>query len=462
MLSRYPHYRYVILAGLVNLILLAAAGSGRASDERKISITVYNQDLGLVRDERVLDIDAGTSYVHFADVPERIDPTSVHLEAVDGRDLQVLEQNYAYDLVSAESVLDRYLDHDIRIRDEDGEIYEGILKSQRGDQILLVPATGGVLMLRKARIAEIRFPQLPEGLNTRPTLIWSLNTGAGGNRRTRLSYLTTGLSWNAKYVAVTNDDESEVLLTAWVNITNESGASYPEADLQLVAGDVHRVIEGGPQSFGGRRPMELMAKADGGFEEEAFFEYHLYTLDRATTLSDRESKQIALFPPAAVSVKKEYEYAVWKGEKVRVVLSLVNSEEKGLGRPLPAGIARVYKADRAGRLQFVGEDRISHTPRGEEVRLFLGDAFDLVAERKVLDRRRLSDRVWEEDVEVSLRNRKEKGDVEIIVEERLSGEWTILQSSHAYKQIEAQGVEFRIPVPAGGEVKLMFTSRMVH
>jgi hypothetical protein len=434
-----------------------SAGAGKAQD-RSLSVTVYNQDLGAVRDERVLTVQGGRDTLRFTDVPARIDPTSVHLEAADGKDLEVLEQNYAYDLVGASTVLNRYLDLEVRIRDEDGEVFEGTLLSHTGEQILMAPRDGSVIILRKERMAEIRCPALPEGLTTRPTLIWQLQTRNGGERRARVSYLTGGLSWAARYVAVVNEEETEVRLGAWVSLTNESGTTFPDADLQLVAGDVHRVRE--PRRFMALdkgRPMEMAGAP--AFEEEAFFEYHLYTLDRTTTLADKETKQIALFQPTGVDVEKQYEFAAWKGEKVRVVLVFENSKDKGLGLPLPGGIVRVYKADRRERLQFIGEDRISHTPRDEEVRLFLGDAFDIVGERKVLDRRRISDRVREEDIEISLRNRKESGEVEIIVEELLYGDWTILQSSLPYEQKEAQKAEFRVKVPAGEETILTYTVR---
>jgi hypothetical protein len=243
-----------------------------------------------------------------------------------------------------------------------------------------------------------------------------------------------------------------------VSLTNESGTTFPDADLQLVAGDVHRVREQRRfMALDKGIPMEMAGAP--GFQEEAFFEYHLYTLDRTTTLADKETKQIALFQSTAVDVEKQYEFAAWKGEKVRVVLVFENSKDKGLGLPLPGGIVRVYKADRKERLQFIGEDKISHTPRDEEVRLFLGDAFDIVGERKVLDRRRISDRVREEDIEISLRNRKESGEVEIIVEELLYGDWTILQSSLPFEQKEAQKAEFRVKVSAGEEKILTYTVR---
>ncbi|MBD3333985.1 MAG: DUF4139 domain-containing protein [Candidatus Eisenbacteria bacterium] len=441
-------------------LLWGAVLCGAGAQERSLSLTVYNSDLGAVRDERELAFNAGRDTVRFQAVPERIDPTSVLLEAVDGPGLLVLEQNYAYDLVSPSAVLNRYLDREIFVRDEDGEVFEGLLKSHSGDQLVLTPDAGGVVMVRKERIAETRCPALPQGLTTRPTLVWLVEADTGGRRRVRVSYLTGGLSWTARYVAVVNDDETEVRLGAWVNVTNESGADYPDAGLQLVAGDVHRVRERRrPQVDYRRAPVEMAAKGEP-FEEEAFFEYHLYTMDRRTTLADRETKQLALFAPARVQIGKEYEYAPWKGEKVRVVMEFVNSEEKGLGRPLPAGIVRVYKADRQDRLQFVGEDRMDHTPRDEEVRVFLGEAFDLVAERTVVDRRRLSNRVREEDVEITLRNRKEAEDVEIVVEEKVWGDWRIVSSSHEYEQQDAQTIEFRVPVRAGEERVLTYTVRI--
>jgi hypothetical protein len=450
--------RWCVVAAWGGILMSAASGQ-----ERELSVTVYNNDLAAVRDVRTVSITAGVDTFRFVDVPEEIDPTSVLLEPADGKPLVVLEQNYAYDLVSADALLKRYLDREIQVLNEEGDLLEGRLLSYSDGQLLLRPRDGGVRVLSRKKISEIRCPRLPEDLYTRPTLVWVLSSDAGGERRVRLSYLTSGMSWKARYVAVVNEASTQLRLAAWVNIRNESGATYPNASLQLVAGEVHRVSPGRrPRHEKGIPTRELALAAVPQFEEEAFFEYHLYTLDQPTTLADREKKQIALFAPTEVAVSKEYEYAAWKGDKVRVVLVFTNDEEAGLGRPLPAGIVRVYQEDSRGRLQFIGEDRVDHTPRGEEVRLFLGQAFDLVAERKVLDVRKIGRNVREEDVEISLRNRKEEGEVEIVVSERLYGYWEITRSSHPYEKKEATLVEFRPTIPAGEEVKLTYTVRYTY
>ncbi len=460
-----------VIAGLVPPAGLAAPG------ERDLSLTVYNNDLAVVRDARTLAIESGTHWLPFTDVPARIDPTSVHLKAADGQDLAVLEQNYRYDLVSQEAILERYLDHPIRVVLEDGRLFEGELLSYAGGRLVLragpgqggaergAPAPdasgqGGLVILNPEKVTDVQCPALPAGLITRPTLEWLLETGRGGERRLEVSYLTGGFNWHAEYVAVVAANDAAMDLAGWVSVDNRSGAAYDDAALQLVAGDIHRVPKGGMPRPEMMMDANLARAAAPQFEEEALFEYHLYTLARRTTLRDNETKQVSLFTPTACKVRKIFEANPRRdGTKVRVVLEATNSEKDGLGMPLPKGTVRVYKKDTRERLQFVGEDAIDHTPRDEDIRIFVGNAFDLVVERTETDMRRISQQSREVDVKIEVRNRKEREDVVVVVQEDLYGGARILRASQDYESKSAYRVEFPVPVKAGQVATVTFTVR---
>jgi hypothetical protein len=445
---------------LMPLALVAAVACAAALAEdadRAVSVTVYNQDLGLVRDIRLMDVPAGGGWVLFREVPSGIDPTSVHLRPTDGKDLSVLEQNYGYDLVSPEKILDRYLESPIKALAKDGRLYEGTLLSHADGQLVLGAAGGGVAIIARDKVADIQCPGLPEGLITRPTLSWQL-AGAAGPRRIEVSYLTGGMNWHAEYVAVVAEAGATMDLSGWVSLENRSGATYPAAELQLVAGTVHRATQPQPPMPERMRMATADMGAQKAFEEETFYEYHLYTLQRATTLADNETKQLSLFEPATCPVKRVYESnPAQDGRSVRVMLETVNSEANGLGMPLPQGTVRVYQRDSRGRLQFVGEDRIGHTPRDEKVRVFTGTAFDLVVERTETDTRQLGPRDREVDVKLEVRNRKEKESVTVVVQEDLYGDWAIRQASAPFEKKSATRIEFAVPLAAGATATVTYT-----
>jgi len=438
----------------------AAQAAGEAAG-RSLSLTVYNQDLGLVRDVRRMVVPPGPAWLQFQDVPSRIDPTSVHLRATEGGEIGVLEQNYRYDLVGSEKILERYLDHDIRVVLEEGRLFEGRLLSARGGELVLQSAesAGGVFIVSRDKVTDMQFSALPEGLITRPTLAWLVSGGRGNPRTLEVSYLTGGLDWHAEYVAVVADKDDALDLSGWVSVDNRSGASFPDATLQLVAGDIHRATPERRYGKGMAAQVEMLRAQDTAFGEEAFFEYHLYSLERPTTILDNETKQITLFPPARCSVKKLYEASPAAGGKVRVVLETRNSSDAGLGLPLPKGVVRVYKRDSRERLQFLGEDRIDHTPRDEKVRVSIGNAFDLVVERTELDMRRLGQRDREVDVKIEVRNRKETETATVVLQEDLYGYWTIRNCSHPYEQKSATRLEIPVTVRAGETATVLYTVR---
>lgn len=454
-----PEWAGSALVWLAACLLLATVLSGAAvAQEREVRITVYNNNLGLVSEKRSIDMPSGQGTVEITDVPTLIDPTSVHLKPLSGS-AAVLEQNFQYDLAGSDRILQRYLDQPVEAVLKEGEMKAGELLSFDPVSLVLRGSGGSISLVTREQIVDLRFPKLPEGLRTRPTLVWLLQSPDGGATPVELSYLTGGLNWHAEYVAVTNENDTGLDLSAWVSLENNSGASYPEARLQLIAGEVQRVQPPPMPMMRGEMMAMSPKDASQGFEEESFFEYHLYTLDRRTTIADRETKQVSLFPTATAPATKIFEYNGQRdASKVRVIVETENKKELGLGMPLPAGTVRVYKKDARGDLQFVGEDRIDHTPKNEKIRLGIGKAFDVVGERKELSHERISDRVQQRTIEIRLRNRKEEK-IQVVVEENIYGDWKITQSSAPHTKKDAHTAEFRIDVPADEEVVLTFTVR---
>jgi len=442
---------------MFSFLAIGLAGGVVPAGGRELAVTVYNQDLGVVRDRRTVEVERGRSTLRITDVAEQIDPTSVHLEG----DLQVIEQNYAFDLASAEKILHRYVGEKVDVLAAEGRSYRGRLVSYDAANLVLGGVSGGedVTLVGREGVQDIRLPSLPAGLITRPTLIWTVEGGKGGETEIELSYMTAGMSWHAEYVAVVAPDDKAMDLSGWVSVDNRSGASYPEARLKLVAGEVHRAAPP-PIVFDAGAVAERMAPAAKQFTERGLFEYHIYVLERPSTIADQEIKQISLFAPAHAPVKKILEYdGMTSGDQVRVTLETENKEAVGLGFPLPAGTVRAFKADEDGRLEFVGEDRIGHTPRGEKLRIVMGAAFDVKGERIVADQRRISDRVYEETVEIKLRNHKQER-VEIVVIEHPQGSWEILDSSHPYEKKEAFKIEFKVTVAPDKEEIVRYTVRV--
>jgi hypothetical protein len=451
-----PATALVVAASLLpGLVSAQEAGRDRARD---VSLTVYNNDLGLVREVRPLRLEKGRADVRITDVAARIDPTSVHfLSLTDPAGTSVLEQNYQFDLVSAERILERYVDQRITTVTKDGREVAGTLLSYDGGSLVL-RGEEGVQILSRAEVRDIRFPELPGGLITRPTLLWLLEAERGGDHRIELSYLTGGLSWHAEYVAVANPENTNMSLAGWVSLENTSGASYEDARLKLIAGSVHRAQPPQPPRMYMAEDMRAMGK-QAGFEERSFFEYHLYELARRTTIADREVKQVSLFSSAQVPVRKVYSYDGQNDEKkVKVTLEFENRQSQGLGMPLPGGVVRVFQEDPRGGQEFVGEDRMDHTPKDEKVRVYVGDAFDVVGERAVMDVRRLSDHEQEQDIQVKIRNHKEER-IEVVVIEHQYGDWKVLRGSHETRQKDAQTLEIPVAIEIDGEVTVTYTVR---
>lgn len=453
------------------------------TDSKGFSLTIYNQDFAVVREQRQIHLNQGANFVRYEDVAAQIDPTSISLKSLTAPNgVVVREQNYQYDLLNPTSILNKSVGKTVRFRrvNPDGqiEVLEGTLLNPPAlgyneDKGVVIRLSDGRIVLNPA--GEIELNEMPEGLVSRPSLLWKLDVTEAADHTAEVSYLANGISWKANYVAVVNQQENQVDITGWVTLDNRSGATYRDAQLQLIAGDVRRV----------REPVLRLAKATAvfaeaaqpQFQEEAFFEYHLYTLQGTTTVRDSETKQMTLLSAADVPVGRKLVYDGSQQQhwgqsapggggdtqqgKVSVVLELQNSQENNMGVPLPKGTVRVYKADARGNLQFLGEDSINHTPRNEKVRLYIGDSFDVVGERKRTSLEQISERVTEESFEISIRNRKQDS-AEVSVVERFWGDWQILKSSHEYRQLDARTAEFPVAVAADSEVKITYTARTIR
>ncbi len=438
---------------------LTAPASAKDKDLESVSVTVYNQNFALVKDVRMLDFKKGVQEVRIDDVAASIDPTSVHFGALDHPgDVAVLEQNYQYDLADAERILQRYLSLDITAVLKDGALRQGTLLSYDGGSLVLGGEKGATIVNR-AEVRDIQLGEIPGGLVVKPTLVWMLASDRGGKERSEISYLTDNINWHAEYVTVVNQDDTRLGVNGWVSLDNRSGATYKDARLKLVAGDVNRVQP--PRAIPSMKgmAMELDMAGSPQFEERAFFEYHIYTLERPATIADRETKQLSLFPSAAASATKVLTYDGQQDPtKVAVRMEFQNTKENGLGIALPAGKVRVYKEDADGSLEFVGEDAIDHTPRDEKVRLLLGNAFDVVGERTRTDYKKISDRVQEESFKIEIRNHK-KERIEVVATEHLGGDWTVTAKSREYTKKDSNTIEFAIPVEPDGKAEVTYTVR---
>ena len=453
--------KYVFTVAL--LMLLPNILLCQSIEHKSLSVTVYNQNIGVIKDVREIDISSGSSEIKITGVAQQIDPTSVHIKLAG----EVIEQNYRYDLVSLDKILRKFVNQNIRLISETNEIVEGKLLSAMGGQIVLEKPEGGLVMLPNVNKYRFSVDYLPEGLITQPTLVWQVISNSSGKQDVELSYQTRGMNWHAEYVVVLNEDDTKLDLKSWVSVDNQSGATYKNAKLKLVAGDVNLIQD--IITRGGRDNMYMMEKSSVDvqqFEEKSFFEYHIYNLQRPTTIFNNETKQISLFEASNVAANKKFFYGsisnrwYWNQQgqkKIAVIIEFENSEEYGLGVPMPKGKVRVYKSD-GESLEFVGEDMIDHTTTKEKVKLKIGDAFDIVADEVQTENIQISSKVWEQVFEITFKNRK-KEDVVIEVERNLGTNWEILKSSFDYKKKDAFRVTFSVPVKADGESKLTFKIR---
>ncbi|MDH3222987.1 MAG: DUF4139 domain-containing protein [Gemmatimonadota bacterium] len=444
--------------------------SSGAEDRRTVSITVYNQNFSLVREVRRMRLPGGSVALEYGDVAATLQPETVHIRGLDSRNLQVLEQNYRYDLLSPQKLLEKYVGRTVTVYRHDPEAGREV-----GVPAEVLSVNGGTVLRIGDEITfnypgRFAFPEVPNNLIPEPTLVWMLET-EGGTQDVEVSYLTQDMTWKSDYVLVLADDERSAGITGWVTLDNRSGAGFENAELKLVAGDVQRVSGQAPRVDYAADMLRAAEAESRGFTEEGFFEYHLYTLGRPTDLLNNEQKQVTLleserlrtakrlvFPGAPYYYRSQYG-EVASNQKVSTFIEFDNSEDAGMGMALPAGIVRVYKRDSSGAQQFIGEDRIDHTPRDERVRIKMGEAFDVVGDRRQMTWEVVSGCVSESSWVVELRNHKDE-DVEVDVVEPVGGDWTILSASHEWERLDSGTFRFQVDVPARGETTIEYRVRV--
>ncbi len=446
---------------IITFFLFVMAGFAVSAND--IAVTIYNSNLGVVSETRSLEFEKGINRIAFTDVPSAIDASSVRFELLNAsKHLAILEQNYVYDLVSSYQMYQKYIDKQIELVDKNGNIYSGILLAATADAVTLKDKSGSIKILLMNQITEVNFPVLPEGLITRPTLFWKYASDFKGKADCNISYQTSGMNWTAEYVGLLSADDSELDISGWASINNQSGKRYTDATLKLIAGEINRANA----NTRGRRAEKVMYSTSmdvsAGFEEKSFFEYRMYTLPRKATLADKENKQISLFEPAQTKAEKIFLYKPdINPKKVEVALKFTNSKEFGLGMPLPAGRFRLFKADDDGSKILLGEDRIDHTPKDEDVTIKVGYAFDLTAEQKMLNQKRISSNTNEQEFEILLKNHKDE-DVTIVVEKKFYGYWEIVDADFAFKKKDANTIKFKQKIEKNGSKTLKFTVRFTN
>jgi len=445
-------------------------------DQTDLSVTVYNSNLALVRDVRQIHLESGAFPLRFEDVAASIMPATVHFRSLtEPAKLEVIEQNYEYDLLDPDKLLKKYVGREVTLVRE--EKAAGSTKWTETKALLLADNSGPVWKIGDEIVTGMsadsyRFPDLPENLYSRPTLVWTLDNRGAAEQRVEASYLTNDMNWSADYVLTVSRDEKTADLDGWVTLVNNSGVAYTNAKLQLVAGEVHRAERGQALGRGMAIAGELARAPAPQFQQEAFSEYHLYTLGRRTSIQNSESKQISLLTASSVPVEK---YLVVEGEPyyyrnpqgignavpqpVKVYYRFKNEEKSGLGMPLPEGTVRVYQADSKGGVQFAGEDRINHTPKDETLRIYTGNAFDVVCERKQTDYKKLDMDLFEMEYEITLRNHKD-GPVTVEVREPLGGDWEVVSFNYQWTKLDATTIGFSIPVEKDGSATLDYRVRV--
>lgn len=426
------------------------------------SVTIYNDNFALVRDTKEVNLKTGTQTIEIDDVSAKIDPTSVLPKFLSDSDkITILEQNYDFDLVNSSKLLQKYIGNDITI--------ERYLPNSQKEKIsgkLLSVQGGTIIKTNNDRIiinpdGEITLPKMPEGLMLKPTLSWLISSKIAGKKKLELTYKTTGFSWVADYVAVLNKDDKNIDLNAWVTINNTSGATYEDAKLKLVAGDVNTVKEQRNTRTLMMAKNAVMAAEEvcdsAGFQEQSFFEYHIYKLQRKANLKDNEKKQIEFTAAQNIPVEKKFTYQSSKNNKVEISLKFKNNKASNLGIPLPKGKVRVFKSD-GDSIEFVGEDMIDHTPENKDMRLTLGNAFDVTAEKKMTNSsRNNSAKQSEESYEIVLKNAKDET-IKVDVIENCYGwsNWKIVSNSQKFEKKDSNTIVFEVEIPAKSEKKVEY------
>jgi len=478
---------FAVVCVLGTMGLAAAARAAEEEPEPGVNLTVYNSNFALVKDRRQLE-DAwrkGTNIVRFRDVAATIDATSVHFRSLTDKTATVDEQNYEFDLVDANKLLQKYIDKSIVVFTTDGQRYEGILMSFDARQLVLAgdKEKGPITMVERGEnIKRIQFSELPGGLLTRPTLVWEVSASKAGKHLVEVSYIANNIRWRADYNVVLSPDEKAIDVSGWVTIQNNTGTAFADANVKLLAGETRTDPQQIPWTYGQQYYKQMTTVAPsaerGNDPSRAFGEYRMYRLLEKTSVNNNQIKQVELITANKVPVEKTYLYdgaklqwfrygSYWdqgygreENKKVNVMIEFENRAERNLGISLPSGKARVYKADSDKSLEFVGEDLVPHTSRDEKVTLYIGDAFDIVGERKQTDFKKITDHVYEEAFEIKVRNHKDEA-VTVKVLEKLYrwSEWTIIEKNHNYQKMDSRTIIFPVKIAKDGETTVTYRVR---
>ena len=455
-----------ICAGLGLAGLTLAAGPStpakvvpEAEQGEGVTLTVYNQDFVVVKERRTMDLQQGRSSVRFRDVAATIVPETVQFSTLNHADAaRVVEQNYEFDLVSADKLLDKYIHREIAVVMQDGQLLKGRLLSFDPEQLVLKTPGGIELVPRSHNVKDVQFSALPGGLLTRPTLVWQLDAKSTGKELVKVAYRANQMNWHVDYRASLNQPGDKLDLAGWVTVANNTGTTYKDAQIKLMAGDVHVVQEARPPAPLAQRRFAGAAKAVPAFTEKSFAEYHLYELGRKTTVKDHETKQIELLDVTGIPVVRHYAYR-GQGNKVEVLLQFKNDKavREGLGVPLPKGTVRVFQHDRDGQLEFAGTDSLDHTPKNELVSVRLGYASDLTAERLQTNLQGGFNQ-QAQSFEIRLRNHKTES-VVVDVIERINGHanWTMLKQSQPFTQRDVNTLVFLAALKPNTEAVVSYT-----
>jgi hypothetical protein len=475
MSARYAFTISAILSAISIAAVSAELNEIRSTldDQQSVAVTIYNNNLALVKDQRKVSLNSGLNKLELRDVSAQIRPETALLRSLThSASFSTLEQNFDFDLLTPQKLLEKYVGKRVtiaRVNPATGE--------ETTEHATVLSANNGVVMRIGNRIetgipGRIIYDDVPENLRDRPTLVTKLSNKTASTQTVELTYLTGGLGWKADYVAELSPREDSIDLSGWVTLTNTSGTSYNNAKLQLVAGDVNIVRENFPQAIAMRKGIAMAAEDSAGMAEESLLEYHLYSLDRPTTIAENQTKQVALLSASNIPARKElvlrgadYYYGSSYGDlgqklKVGAFIEFDNKEAAKLGIPLPKGLMRVYKKDSQNNAQFVGEDKIDHTPKNETVRLKLGDSFDVTADKKQTDFKTLprpakGNSLFESAYEIVLKNAK-KERVTVMVQEPIPGEWKILKENHVSQKATSNTAVWKIEIPAEGKTILNY------
>jgi hypothetical protein len=419
-------------------------------------LTVYNDNFALVKDELEMVLEKGTVDFNFANIPQTIEASSVIFSTSNNK-LEMVSQNFEFDLANTDKILQKYVEKEITVNTKEGAIFTGELQFFDHSYLGILEKTSGKLqIIYRGEVLNMDLSQLPANFYLKPTLHWKFKSPAAKKYDAEISYLCNDITWEITYNTVWDDEYLQI--APWVTLTNNSGKSFADTKLKLVAGQVQKLSRRRLDSYKNARMMTETAQAPQ-FQEKSFHDFHLYTLSENVDIKNKQTKQLRLFPTTKVKATSRYIYQTYE-TKVQSLIVFQNSEKKGLGMPLPKGSVKVYKQDKEDKqLEFIGEDRLNHTPKDEEVEISTGYAFDLVAETKVMDQRKLGRNKVEKDMLITLKNRSEDSK-KIFVEHNPSGDWQILNENMKYEKDSAHKIHFTVNLAPDEISKIKWTERV--